>query len=118
MRLPSPPRVVWQLGFDDALLAGDVPASPRDSRDLRTLLRTAAALSSIRGLAQFDAALAGLMLDAVPGCRVALAVATGGEPLAVRSAWSARGVTVEPLRIDAELARPRGARSNGVRRGI
>ena len=102
MRLPSPPRVVRRLGFDDALLAGEVPASPRDSRDLRTLLRTAAALSSIRGLAQFDVALAGLMLDAVPGCRVALSVATGGEPLAVRSAWSARGVTVEPLLIDAE----------------
>ena len=36
--------IVLQLGFDDALLSGDVPAASRDSRDLATLLRAAAAL--------------------------------------------------------------------------
>jgi Nif-specific regulatory protein len=103
MRLPSPSRVVLRRGFDDALLSGEVPAAPHDSRDLATLLRAAAALSSIRGLAQFDAAIAGLILDAVPGCRVALADAPGDEPSAVRSAWSGRGVAAEPLQVDAEL---------------
>ena len=98
-RMPSPPRSLFQLGFDDALLAGDVPAATRDGRDLATLLRAAAALSSIRGLAAFDAAIAGLVLDAVPACRVALWGANGGPP-AVRSAWSAPGVAVEPLSID------------------
>ena len=102
IRLPSPPRAVFQLGFDDALLLGDVPAASRDSRDLATLLRAAAALSSIRGLAQFDAAIAGLVMDAVPACRVALSGAPGEGP-AVRSAWSAPGVAVDPLQVDAAL---------------
>jgi two-component system, NtrC family, response regulator HydG len=102
IRLPSPPRSVFQLGFDDALLSRDVPAAARDSRDLATLLRAAAALSSIRGLAQFDAAIAGLVMDAVPACRVALSGAPG-EPPVVRSAWSAPGATVEPLPVDVAL---------------
>ena len=102
IRLPSPPRTIFQLGFDEALLSGDVPAAARDSRDLATLLRAAAALSSIRGLAQFDAAIAGLVLDAVPGSRVALSGALD-EPSPVRSAWSVRGVAAEPLQVDAAL---------------
>ncbi len=102
IRLPSPPRAVFQLGFDDALLSGEVPAASRDSRDLATLLRAAAALSSIRGLAQFDAAIAGLIMDAVPACRVALSGAPD-DGSAIRSAWSASGVIVEPLQIDATL---------------
>jgi Nif-specific regulatory protein len=102
IRLTSPPHVVFQRGFDEALLSGDVAAAPRDSRDLAALLRAAAALSSIRGLAQFDAAIAGLVLDAVPGCRVALSGAPGTAST-LRSAWSARGVTVEPLPVDATL---------------
>ena len=102
IRLPSPPRAIFQLGFDDALLLGDVPAASRDSRDLATLLRAAAALSSIRGLAQFDAAIAGLVMDAVPACRVALSDAPGNGP-AVRSAWSAPGVAVDPLQVDGAL---------------
>jgi transcriptional regulator with GAF, ATPase, and Fis domain len=101
-RMPSPPRSLFHVGFDDALLAGDVPPAARDGRDLATLLRAAAALSSIRGLAAFDAAIAGLVLDAVPACRVALWGAPGGPP-AVRSAWSAPGVPVEPLPVDAAL---------------
>jgi Nif-specific regulatory protein len=102
IRLPSPPRAIFQLGFDDALLLGDVPAASRDSRDLATLLRAAAALSSIRGLAQFDAAIAGLVMDAVPACRVALSDVPGSGP-AVRSAWSAPGVAVDPLQVDGAL---------------
>ena len=65
--LPASTRIVFQLGFDDSLLARDVPAASHDSRDLATLLRAAAALSSIRGLAQFDSAVAGLLLEAVSG---------------------------------------------------
>jgi Nif-specific regulatory protein len=95
-------RTVFQLGFDDALLVDGVPAAAHDSRDLATLLRTAAALSSIRGLAQFDAAIAGLVLDAVPASRVALA-GTPGDPSTVRSAWTAPGATVEPLEVDATV---------------
>ncbi len=102
MRLASPPRSLFQLGFDEALLAGVAPATTRDARDLATLLRTAAALSSIRGLAAFDAAIAGLVLDAAPVSRVALWGGQGG-PHAVRSAWSAPGVAVEPLSVDAAL---------------
>jgi len=102
IRLPSAPRVILRLGFDDAVFSGDVPAASRDSRDLVTLVRAAAALSSIRGLAQFDAAIAGLLLDAVPGCRVALS-APVGDGAAVRSAWMARGQMVEPLSVDPDL---------------
>jgi Nif-specific regulatory protein len=102
MRMPSPPRSLFQLGFDEALLAGVAPATTRDGRDLATLLRATAALSSIRGLAAFDAAIAGLVLDAAPVCRVALWGAHGGPP-AVRSAWSAPGVAVEPLSVDGVL---------------
>ena len=75
--------------FDLALLRGPVPQTDsRQEHELLTLLRAAAALSSIRGLAGLDAALAGLILDAIPVRRVALA--DGDDRTAtVRSAWSA-----------------------------
>ena len=101
IRMPSPPRSRL-AGWLRRCAAAREKCRPRtrDSRDLATLLRAAAALSSIRGLAQFDAALAGLVLDAVPACRVALSGANGGSrrPFAPRGAR--RGVAVEPLSID------------------
>jgi transcriptional regulator with GAF, ATPase, and Fis domain len=103
--MPLASRTLFQLGFDDALLLGDVPAGARDGRDLAALLRAAAALSSIRGLAAFDAAIAGLVLDAIPASRVAL-WSSGGAP-AVRSGWSAPGLAADvarvPLSVDVVL---------------
>ena len=114
MRLASPPRGLFQLGFDEALLGGVAPATTRDGRDLAALLRAAAALSSIRGLAAFDAAIAGLVLDAVPVCRVALWGGHGGAH-AVRSAWSAPGVGCRTAVSRRRAARARRARADGAR---
>jgi Nif-specific regulatory protein len=79
-----------------------MPAGSHDSRDLATLVRSAGALSSVRGLAHFDAAVAGLLLEAVPGSRLAL-MGAGGEAGAVRSGWADRAAAAEPLPIDASL---------------
>jgi two-component system, NtrC family, response regulator HydG len=100
--LPASTRIVLQLGFDDSLLAPDVPAASHDSRDLATLLRAAAALSSIRGLAHFDSAVAGLLLEAVSGSRAALSGA-GDDPSALRTGWSVPGIAAEPIDVDARL---------------
>jgi transcriptional regulator with GAF, ATPase, and Fis domain len=63
--------------------------STRERRELSTLMGAAAALSSIRGLAGLDAAVAGLILEAIPVQRVAFA--DGDDRSAtVRSAWAAR----------------------------
>ena len=80
-----------------------MPAASHDSRDLATLLRAAAALSSIRGLAQFDAAVAGLVMDAVRGQPRGAVGRTGRASVGLRSAWSAPGAAVEPLPVDATL---------------
>jgi GAF domain-containing protein len=64
-------------------------------------LRVGAALSAIRGLAAIDAALAGLLLDAVPVERVVIAGADGDAP-AVQSAWSTHASS-EPVAIDSSL---------------
>jgi transcriptional regulator with GAF, ATPase, and Fis domain len=91
--------------FDLALLRGPVPQTDsRQEHELLTLLRAAAALSSIRGLAGLDAALAGLILDAIPVRRVALA--DGDDRTAtIRSAWSASGEPDQAMTVDvARLA--------------
>jgi transcriptional regulator with GAF, ATPase, and Fis domain len=95
-------RPVLEVSFDEALLHADTESTTREGRDLATLLRVGAALTSVQGLAELDAALAGLVLDVVPAERV---VFTGGndEPSAVRSAWTARATSAEPIGVDGTL---------------
>ncbi len=73
----------------------------RASHDFSALLRAAAALSSVRGLAQFDAAIASLMLDAIPAVAVALH-GDAGLPTHFRSAWTLTAKS-DPVRIDPGL---------------
>ena len=84
------------------LLHGGVAEDTREGRDLVTLMRVCAALSSVHGLAAIDAALAGFVLDVVPAERVVLA---GGDrgPSEVRSAWSAATGSTAAVAIDSEL---------------
>jgi Nif-specific regulatory protein len=79
-----------KVGFDEMLMHTGGDASTRDARDLLTLMRIGAVLSSVQGLAAIDAALAGFVLDVVPAERVVL---TGGhsDPAEIRSAWSPKG---------------------------
>ncbi len=95
---------VRTVSFDRALLASPRPqATNRNEHELSMLLRAAAALSSVRGLAELDAAVAGLLFDALPVRRVALA---GGddEAVAIRSAWNVAdelkpSITVDTTRL-------------------
>jgi Nif-specific regulatory protein len=91
-----------QVGFDDMLLHSGVVEDAREGRDLLTLMRVCAALSSIHGLAAIDAALAGFVLDVIPAERVVLA---GGDRGAseVRSAWSSATGNTAAVEIDSEL---------------
>jgi transcriptional regulator with GAF, ATPase, and Fis domain len=74
--------------------------SSRDKHELATLGGAAVALSQVRGLAGLDAAVAGLMLAALPIQRVAFA--DGDERSArVRSAWSAAGDPEQAMTVDA-----------------
>jgi transcriptional regulator with GAF, ATPase, and Fis domain len=95
-------RPVLEVAFDEALLHAEVQSATREGRDLATLLRVGAALTSVQGLAALDAALAGLVLDVVPAERVVFA---GGAdaPSAVRSAWTAQGACADPICVDAVL---------------
>ena len=96
---PASARLLLEVGFDAPLLDSHAAPATREARDLSSLLRVGAALSSIHGLAAIDAALAGLVLDVVPAERVALA---GGDhgPRAVRSAWSLREAAPAEIRVD------------------
>jgi Nif-specific regulatory protein len=95
-------KVLHQIGFDDALLAPEMPVAPREGRDLGVLLRAAGALSSVRGLAQLDPAIAGLVLEAVRGARVAL-MGASSDPTSLRSGWIERGTHADPIQVDAAL---------------
>ena len=101
----SPIRL--ELGFDDALLPPAVSADAtsgtraRASHDYSALLAAAAALSSVRGLAQFDTAIASLVLDAIPASAVALH-GDAGMPTHFRSAWTLAARS-DPVRIDNDL---------------
>jgi len=90
--------------FDLTLLSSPPAGSRRATREeheLSMLTKAAAVLSSIRGLAGLDAAVAGLILDAIPVQRVAFA--DGDERSAtVRSAWSAGAQSSTPMRVDTE----------------
>ena len=103
--LTAQSQICLELGFDDALLAASVDAGAdthaRASHDFSALLRATAALSSVRGLAQFDAAIASLILDAIPAHAVALH-GDGGTPTHFRSAWTL-DVNSAPVRIDPGL---------------
>ena len=81
------------------------PASgTREERDLGTLMRVAAALTSVQDLAVLDAALAGLMLDLVPVERIVFT--DGGQaPPSVRSAWTAGAG--DPISHRSRVAGPR-----------
>ena len=94
-------RSVLELSADEALLRAGTPSGTRDERDLATLMRVAAALTSVQDLAMLDAALAGLMLDLVPVQRIVF-TDSGNGPSAVRSAWAA-GAGVGTIRIDRDL---------------
>jgi GAF domain-containing protein len=104
MESASSARTLFELGVDEALLHTGSESASREGRDLATLLRVGAALSSIHGLAALDAALAGLLLDVVPADRI---VFTGGDDglSPMRSAWSARGASTEAVCIDPALIR-------------
>ena len=95
-------RALFEVGFDEMLLDTAAGAETREGRDLLSLMRLSAALSSIRDLAGIDAALAGFVLDIVPAERVVLA---GGEagPADVRSAWRSGGASTDSIAIDTDL---------------
>jgi Nif-specific regulatory protein len=99
--LPASPKLE-RMHFDAALLPAEDRSDTREARELSTLLRVGAALSSIHGLAAIDAALAGLLLDVVPVQRVALAGIEEGAT-AVRSAWSVPGADEDSLEVDLGL---------------
>jgi two-component system response regulator HydG len=95
-------KTYLKASFDLTLLSGPLPpsAATREEHELTMLLRAAAVLSSVRGLAGLDAAVAGLILDAIPVQRVA--VAEGDDHTAtVRSAWSAGGDAQQVLTVDS-----------------
>jgi transcriptional regulator with GAF, ATPase, and Fis domain len=99
----SPAAAVAELSFDDALLQNKRTAVSRDARDLGALLRVGAALSAVHGLATLDAAVAGLILDVVPGERVVLTSSDASGKHPAQSAWSATASTAVPVRVDAAL---------------
>jgi len=96
----------------DIKVALDLAPSPwqsskgtnREDQGLGPLFGAAVALSQIRGLASLDAAVAGLILDAVPVQRVAFAARLSqgdAESATVRSAWSAGGDQQEAMSVDS-----------------
>jgi Nif-specific regulatory protein len=97
---PASARVVLEVGFDAPLLDSQTESETREARDLTSLMRVGAALSSIHGLAALDAALAGFVLDVVPAQRVAIA---GGDDGAVRSAWTVRGRAAADIHVDPQV---------------
>jgi hypothetical protein len=102
----SPAAAVAELSFDDALLQNKGSALSRDARDLGALLRVGAALSAVHGLATLDAAVAGLILDVVPGERVVL-TSNGGSGNRFRFAWMPRSSNGRRRR--APLSPPKSA---------
>jgi Nif-specific regulatory protein len=83
-------RPVLELNFDETLIVTGVDETGRETRDLLCLMRVAAALSSIQGLASVDGALAGFVFDVLPAESVVLAGDPG--PADVRSAWTSSAV--------------------------
>jgi Nif-specific regulatory protein len=95
-------RQLLEVPFDDAVLYADEVDGPRAGHDLAKLTRAVAALTSVRGLAAIDSALAGFILGVVPAERVAFIDCDGGAVTA-RSGWSSAGN--RPLEVDAGIVR-------------
>ena len=64
-------RQILEVAFDDAVLYADDVDGLRAGDDLAKLTRAVGALTSVRGLAAIDSALAGFILGVVPAERVA-----------------------------------------------
>jgi transcriptional regulator with GAF, ATPase, and Fis domain len=94
-------QTLLEVSFDEALLRADLDAGSAQERELTTLLRVSAALSSVSGLATIDAAVAALLLEVVRLERLGLASNDGGA-WCVLSAWST-SVDGDPLRVDPAL---------------
>ena len=97
-------RRVFELGFEEAVLHLDGTTESRGDHDLALLMRSGAALSSVRGLASVDAALAGFILDIVPAQRIVFAEPDDPAPV-IRSAWTASRKVQPPVAVDPELLR-------------
>jgi Nif-specific regulatory protein len=103
-------RPLGEVRVEDALLHGHPlqggpssrQAPTREDRDLAALLRISAALSTIHGLATLDSALAGLILDVVPGELVAFGGGEGRHD-EVLSAWTAGPPSAGSVQIDPTL---------------
>jgi Nif-specific regulatory protein len=89
-----------EIGFDDAVLYADDEPGPRAGHDLARLTRAVGALTSVRGLASIDSALAGFILSVVPASRVAF-IDREGTALTPRSGWSLTGRA--ELHVDPEI---------------
>ena len=96
-------RPELELSFDEMLLHAGEGTTGREAKDLLTLMRIGAAVSSVQDLAAIDAALAGFVLDVVPADRIVLSGGDGG-PSEVRSAWAPRnGDERAPAVVDPAL---------------
>ena len=95
-------RQILEVPFDDAVLYADDVDELRAGHDLAKLTRAVGALTSVRGLAAIDSALAGFILGVVPAERVAF-IDCHGTALTTRSAWSSAGSTA--LEVDAEIVK-------------
>jgi two-component system, NtrC family, response regulator HydG len=94
-------RTVMEVGFDDAVLYADHIDEARAAHDLARLARAVGALTTVRGLAGIDGALAGFILSVVPAARVAFIDCDGGG--SAQSAWSA--ADTGELIVDASLVK-------------
>jgi Nif-specific regulatory protein len=98
-------RPVLEVGFDDAVLYAEDAGGARAGRDLAWLTRAVGALTSVRGLAAIDSALAGFILGVLPAERVAF-IDRDGSSMTARSGWSsAQGGKGAELRVDAAIVK-------------
>ena len=95
-------RQLLEVPFDDAVLYAEEVDGLRAGHDLAKLTRAVGALTSVRGLAAIDSALAGFILGVVPAERVAF-IDCDGSALTVRSGWSSAGN--RPLEVDAGIVK-------------
>ena len=85
-------RQLAEVPFDDAVLYADAVDGLRAGADLAKLTRAVGALTSVRGLAAIDSALAGFILGVVPAERVAFVdYDYDSGALRARSGWSSAG---------------------------
>ena len=97
-------RQVAEVPFDDAVLYADEVDGLRAGDDLAKLTRAVGALTSVRGLAAIDSALAGFILGVVPAERVGFVdydYDTGA--LRARSGWASAGARA--IEVDAGIVK-------------